>query len=87
MSLVKAKSETICILFGSAAPFVLREDRDGVFMLVDECYIHGIMDGETMKERDMESLSRDFQLIRKPQNEIILQFHCQIFGLLTSIHL
>jgi len=30
----------ICILFGSAAPFVLREDRDGVFMLVGECYIH-----------------------------------------------
>jgi hypothetical protein len=55
--------DKVCILFGSAVPFVLREDRDGVFMLVGECYVHGIMDGEAMKERDVESLSRDFQLI------------------------
>jgi hypothetical protein len=55
--------DKICILFGSAVPFVLREDKDGVFKLVGECYVHGIMDGEAMKERDMESLSRDFQLL------------------------
>ena len=55
--------DKICILFGSAVPFILREDKDGFFMLVGECYVHGIMDGEAMKERDMESLSRDFQLI------------------------
>jgi hypothetical protein len=55
--------DRICILFGSAVPFVLREDKDGFFKLVGECYVHGIMDGEAMKERDMESLSRDFQLL------------------------
>jgi hypothetical protein len=55
--------EKVCILFGSAVPFVLREDKDGFFMLVGECYVHGIMDGEAMKERDMESLGRDFQLL------------------------
>jgi hypothetical protein len=55
--------DKVCILFGSAVPFLLREDKDGFFELVGECYVHGIMDGEAMKERDMESLSRDFQLL------------------------
>lgn len=55
--------DKICIPFGSAAPYIVRENKEGVFMLVGECYVHGIMDGEAMKERDMESLSRDIQLI------------------------
>ncbi|KAE8445911.1 hypothetical protein EG329_012690 [Mollisiaceae sp. DMI_Dod_QoI] len=55
--------DKICILFGSAVPFVLRE-YDGVFFeLVGECYIHGIMDGEGMREPDIETLSRDFVII------------------------
>jgi hypothetical protein len=44
-------------------PFILREDKDGFFMLVGECYVHGIMDGEAMKEQDMGTLSRDLQLL------------------------
>jgi hypothetical protein len=55
--------DKICILFGSPVPFVLREDEGGFFKLVGECYIHGVMDGEAMKERDMETLSRDLQLL------------------------
>jgi hypothetical protein len=40
------------------------EGRQGWgFKLVGECYIHGIMDGEAIVERDMESLSQDFQLL------------------------
>jgi hypothetical protein len=55
--------DKVCILFGSAVPFILREDKDGFFMLVGECYVHGIMDGEAMKEQDMGTLSRDLQLL------------------------
>jgi hypothetical protein len=55
--------DRICILFGSAVPFILRKSKDDFFMLVGECYIHGIMDGEIIKERDIESLSQDFLII------------------------
>lgn len=55
--------DKICILFGSAAPYILRKSKEGFFMLVGECYIHGIMDGEAMKELDIEGLSQDIQLI------------------------
>jgi hypothetical protein len=55
--------DKICILFVSAVPFIPRKDKEGFFKFVGECYVHGIMDGEVMKERDMETLSRDFQLL------------------------
>jgi hypothetical protein len=55
--------DRICILFGSTVPFVFRECSQGYFTLIGECYVHGIMDGEAMKERDMEALSRDFEIV------------------------
>lgn len=55
--------DKLCILFGSAVPFVLREDKHGRFKLIGECYIHGVMDGEAMLEQDMESSGQDFQLL------------------------
>ena len=55
--------DKICILFGSRVPFVLRECEGRFFKLVGECYVHGIMDGEAMKDRDIEPLSRDFEII------------------------
>jgi hypothetical protein len=57
------KGDKICILFGSAVPFVLRECERGFFKLIGECYIHGIMDGEVMRKRDIETLSPDFEII------------------------
>jgi hypothetical protein len=48
---VKAKAgDYVCIILGCDVPFIVRED-DGKYVLVGECYIHGIMDGEAM---DME---------------------------------
>lgn len=55
--------DKICIVFGSTVPFLLRECSEGYFKLVGECYIHGVMDGEAMKERDMGALSRDFEIV------------------------
>jgi len=45
--LVKA-ADTIVIMKGGLVPFVLREseERQGIFRLVGECYVHGIMHGE-----------------------------------------
>jgi hypothetical protein len=48
---VEAKvGDYVCIIPGCAVPFIVRED-DEKYVLIGECYIHGIMDGEAM---DME---------------------------------
>lgn len=40
----------ICILFGCSVPIVLRKHpREKYFILIGECYIHGMMDGEAME--------------------------------------
>jgi len=48
--------------FGASVPFVLRERDDGGFMFLGEAYVHGLMDGEALKEFDIESLSQDFKI-------------------------
>ncbi|OCK94660.1 HET-domain-containing protein [Cenococcum geophilum 1.58] len=57
------KGDIICILFGGRVPFVLRSrsgpvresfDTDDGFTLVGECYVHGLMDGQTMQEVEKE---------------------------------
>jgi hypothetical protein len=54
--------DKICIFFGASVPFVLRERDDGGYMFVGEAYVHGLMDGEALKEFDIESLSQDFKI-------------------------
>jgi hypothetical protein len=45
---VKAKAgDYVCIILGCDVPLIVRED-DGKYVLVGECYIHGIMYGEAM---------------------------------------
>lgn len=46
----------VCIILGTESPYVLRKDprrdqddeNDETFLLVGECYVHGIMDRELM---------------------------------------
>ncbi|KAF2097552.1 HET-domain-containing protein [Rhizodiscina lignyota] len=40
--------DLLCILFGAQTPFVLRPFKPGVYRLIGECYVHGVMDGEAM---------------------------------------
>lgn len=40
-------TDKICILFGCIMPVVLREVEKGRYVLVRECYVHGIMEGES----------------------------------------
>jgi len=42
------KGDVICIILGGVTPFVLRPASHGRYQLVGECYVHGIMDGESM---------------------------------------
>lgn len=41
----------VCVLFGGQVLFVLRGGPD-CWELVGECYIHGFMDGEAVKDSD-----------------------------------
>jgi hypothetical protein len=45
--------DILCTLDGSTVPFILRAVEDSEkFHLIDESYVHGIMDGELWKETD-----------------------------------
>ena len=55
--------DIICILFGGMTPFVLRpvEDR---FILLGECYVHGLMAGEAMESMRRGELEKEWLEIR-----------------------
>jgi hypothetical protein len=63
VGLVPKTAETgdvVCILFGCDTPVVLRPVGND-FLFVGECYVHGIMDGELIKEYEEGSIqSRKF---------------------------
>jgi hypothetical protein len=47
---VLVPGDTVCVLFGGKMPFCLRPHGDGDrFLLVGECYVYGLMDGEAMR--------------------------------------
>lgn len=39
----------VCILYGADVPIVLRKAAGGRYVLIGECYMHGIMYGEALK--------------------------------------
>jgi hypothetical protein len=51
--------DLVVIFFGSHTPFIIRPCNNGMHRLVGEAYIHGIMDGEFMKQETKEII---FQL-------------------------
>jgi hypothetical protein len=46
--------DKICILFGSQVPFILRKEESH-WIIIGECYIHGIMDGDAVDTAAEES--------------------------------
>jgi hypothetical protein len=54
--------DLICIILGCATPIILRR-VEGHFVVVGECYVHGIMHGETMADLDAGTYKlRDFEI-------------------------
>lgn len=52
--------DLVGVLFGLNVPYVLRPVHEGV-LLISEYYIHGVMNGEKLKEgRDKK---RDFKIL------------------------
>jgi hypothetical protein len=52
--------DIVCIFLGASVPHVIRDDGDGYFKLVGECYMHGTIDGEIMTREDLTL--QDFKL-------------------------
>ena len=46
---VMLKGDIVCVLFGSDMPVVLREIGGKRYVLVGDCYVHGIMNGEAIE--------------------------------------
>jgi hypothetical protein len=45
--------DIVCLLLGGKAPVVLRRDEsDGLYIYMGDCYVHGIMYGEALKHDD-----------------------------------
>lgn len=41
--------DVVCVLSGGEVPFVLRPMAGGYFVLVGECYVGGLMEGEAIE--------------------------------------
>jgi Heterokaryon incompatibility protein (HET) len=41
--------DIVCILYGGAVPFILRPEDDH-YLMIGEAYVHGLMDGEAVKD-------------------------------------
>ena len=55
--------DIICVLFGGKMPFCLRPWGD-CYLLVGECYVHGLMNGEAMKMMDRtELVEKVFEIV------------------------
>jgi hypothetical protein len=48
--------DLICIIQGAQTPFIVRGVEERSCQLVGECYVHGMMDGEMMKEEQLRPI-------------------------------
>jgi hypothetical protein len=55
--------DVVAILLGCRCPVVLRPCSDSLFLIIGECYVHGLMDGEILsQESGKNPLEREFVL-------------------------
>jgi hypothetical protein len=56
--------DLVCILFGCTVPVILRPIEDlGLYKLIGEAYVHGVMDGEAMvSSKVVDAMRVDFQI-------------------------
>lgn len=52
--------DSICILYGSSVPFILRKLENG-WENIGECYVHGIMNGEALDRDTNENIVFDIR--------------------------
>jgi len=47
-TLVAQTDDQICIILGCSVPLLLRPNPNGQYRIVGSCYVHGLMDGESL---------------------------------------
>ena len=53
--------DVVCILFGGSVPYILRPtDIEGQYLLIGECYVEELMEGEAM---EMDLREQKFTLV------------------------
>ena len=56
--------DLVVVFFGGQVLYVIRErEEEGEWEFVGECYVHGRMDGEAVKELDVEETRVKFGLV------------------------
>ncbi|KAF4208799.1 hypothetical protein CNMCM8927_008748 [Aspergillus lentulus] len=59
------EGDLVCILKGGSYPYVLRQRRDGLYHLVSDSYVHGVMNGEFVRSNaDAGAKWQDFGIVR-----------------------
>ncbi len=56
---VLARGDRVCVLWGGRMCFCLRPLDQGRFLLVGECYVHGLMNGEAVRRVEEGELQED----------------------------
>lgn len=51
--------DVIVVFFGATVPFLMREQADGSFRLVSDCYIEGLMEGAAVAMWQQGTLSAE----------------------------
>ncbi|GFF66883.1 hypothetical protein IFM62136_06771 [Aspergillus lentulus] len=58
------EGDLVCILKGGSYPYVLRQRRDGLYHLVSDSYVHGVMNGEFVRSNaDVGAKWQDFGIV------------------------
>lgn len=57
------QGDKVCIIFGCKVPLLLRE-VDGAYLLVGECYVFGMMQGEMIEELDNGRLEKKIFILK-----------------------
>jgi hypothetical protein len=58
---IMEKEDMICVILGCNVPLVLRKVRDH-YLLVGECFVWGLMDGEAMRDKKLRHGLETFRL-------------------------
>ncbi|KAK5718312.1 hypothetical protein LTR17_015665 [Elasticomyces elasticus] len=55
-------NDTVCVMIGAAVPFVIRggTGKEGSAVLVGECWVKDVMQGEAIRQKDYESCDKSF---------------------------
>ncbi|CZR65424.1 uncharacterized protein PAC_15324 [Phialocephala subalpina] len=56
-----AIGDMICILFGCSVPVVLRKVSTEQYIFIGECYVHGMMDGESLPSKQSLVLKHPYE--------------------------